>query len=558
MKKITDVGRNLRREGNQLVSHPVALGGRADLYNGFRTMNNPRFAHSGDRVPDLYQVMIDYHLKGFEFGNWVNTEERNDYAAGILTTLKELATILGTKNIGFDSQIGIAFGARGHRGAAAHYEPRLNMINLTKKKGAGSLAHEYGHALDYCFGAFIDQNKDYTALSGGTSVAKTLPDNTGCQFRAWLNQIIDSIVNGKNYQRAWGSNPYWRERCEIWARFFEQYICYLYKQKGQSNSLLHKSWSYYITDKYYVAEDDFLKIKPLADRLIREMGAYMNNGGSARVKKTAVPLRKMAYQKPLIAPPTPKPAPKQAPKAAPKPAPIPQPKPTGKAAAQKAKKPAADTKPAGTRQPIVPLNTPATSRDYPHVQMSPKELAEATGLTQKTILALDGCCLKNDEQTRPGIRFIYIGKNLAIATEAHVLDIVYQKARKEQLVFAGSRKNKLVTNALNEKELRFPSIAPILPNDDQLTLLRKDASVSEYIEKAKSADKLNDYCYIKKDGYSAALTPTILLRGLRVIDALGWKTMDMYCADKKKYPTQPLYLKTPNAFIVVMPMYQAD
>ena len=63
MKKITDVGRNLRREGNQLVSHPIALGGRADLYNGFRTMNNPRFAHSGDRVPDLYQVMIDYHLK---------------------------------------------------------------------------------------------------------------------------------------------------------------------------------------------------------------------------------------------------------------------------------------------------------------------------------------------------------------------------------------------------------------------------------------------------------------------------------------------------------------
>ena len=190
--------------------------------------------------------------------------------------------------------------------------------------------------------------------------------------------------------------------------------------------------------------------------------------------------------------------------------------------------------------------------------MSPKELAEATGLTQKTILALDGCCLKNDEQTRPGIRFIYIGKNLAIATEAHVLAIVYQKARKEQLVFAGSRKNKLVTNALNEKELRFPSIAPILPKDDQLTLLRKDASVSEYIEKAKSADKLNDYCYIKKDGYNETHNPTTLLKGLRVIDALGWKTMDMYYADKKEYPNQPLYLKTPNAFIVVMPMYRAD
>ncbi len=550
MKKITDVGRNLRQEGNQLVSHPIALGGRADLYNGFRTMNNPRFAHSGDRVPDLYQVMIDYHLKGFEFGNWVNTEERNDYAAGILTTLKELATILGTKNIGFDSQIGIAFGARGHRGAAAHYEPRLNMINLTKKKGAGSLAHEYGHALDYCFGAFIDQNKGYTALSGGASVAKTLPENTGCQFRAWLNQIVDSVINGKNYQRPWGSNPYWRARCEIWARFFEQYICYLYKQKGQSNSLLHKSWSYYITDKYYVAEDDFLKIKPLADRLIREMGAYMNNGGSARVKKTAVPLRKMAYQKPLIAPPAPKPKAKPAPK--------PIATPTGKAAAQKTKKPAAGTTATAIRQPIVPLNTPATFQDYPTIQMSPKELAEATGLTQKAILALDGCCLKINAQRRPGIRFIYIGKNLAIATEAHVLAIVNQKAKKEQLVFAGSRKNKFVTEALKQKEARFPSVAPILPKDDQLTLLCKDASVSEFIEKAKSTAKLNVNFRIKKDGYSAAHNPTTLLKGLRVIDALGWKTMDMYYADKKGYPAQPICLKTPNAFIVVMPMYQAD
>ena len=31
----------------------------------------------------------------------------------------------------------------------AHYEPARNVINLTRLKGAGSLAHEWGHALDY-------------------------------------------------------------------------------------------------------------------------------------------------------------------------------------------------------------------------------------------------------------------------------------------------------------------------------------------------------------------------------------------------------------------------
>lgn len=44
--------------------------------------------------------------------------------------------------------LAIAFGARGSGGALAHYEPERNVINLTKMKGAGCLAHEWGHALD--------------------------------------------------------------------------------------------------------------------------------------------------------------------------------------------------------------------------------------------------------------------------------------------------------------------------------------------------------------------------------------------------------------------------
>lgn len=44
--------------------------------------------------------------------------------------------------------LAIAFGARGSGGALAHYEPARNVINLTKMKGAGCLAHEWGHALD--------------------------------------------------------------------------------------------------------------------------------------------------------------------------------------------------------------------------------------------------------------------------------------------------------------------------------------------------------------------------------------------------------------------------
>ena len=42
-----------------------------------------------------------------------------------------------------------AFGSRGVAGAKAHFEPTRNVFNLTRMKGAGSLAHEMGHAFEF-------------------------------------------------------------------------------------------------------------------------------------------------------------------------------------------------------------------------------------------------------------------------------------------------------------------------------------------------------------------------------------------------------------------------
>lgn len=56
-------------------------------------------------------------------------------------------------------RLGIAFGARGRGRALAHYESALHVINLTKLKGAGSLAHEWGHALDAYLGTHLDFGK---------------------------------------------------------------------------------------------------------------------------------------------------------------------------------------------------------------------------------------------------------------------------------------------------------------------------------------------------------------------------------------------------------------
>ena len=69
--------------------------------------------------------------------------------------LKDLAAALkiSDRDISYQGELSIAFGARGSGNAAAHYEPLRKVINLTKMNGAGSLAHEWWHDLDDFLGA---------------------------------------------------------------------------------------------------------------------------------------------------------------------------------------------------------------------------------------------------------------------------------------------------------------------------------------------------------------------------------------------------------------------
>lgn len=97
------------------------------------------------------QMYLDtFGFAGGEFGNWMNETDRQaslDFGYDALLDLAD-ALEIDPKDISFDGELSIAFGSRGIAGAAAHYEPLRQVINLTKMHGAGSLAHEWGHALD--------------------------------------------------------------------------------------------------------------------------------------------------------------------------------------------------------------------------------------------------------------------------------------------------------------------------------------------------------------------------------------------------------------------------
>lgn len=108
------------------------------------------------------QFMEAFGLRGGQFGNWVkqgaNSKERQGMLNDAYDAFMDLAGVLNIppEAIGLGGKLGMSFGARGKGAAMAHYEPSQVVINLTKTKGAGTLAHEWFHALDHHFTSFRD------------------------------------------------------------------------------------------------------------------------------------------------------------------------------------------------------------------------------------------------------------------------------------------------------------------------------------------------------------------------------------------------------------------
>jgi hypothetical protein len=98
----------------------------------------------------------EFGFRGGEFGNWQSGQDGQESLNHAYEALSDLSDVLGMppKSVALNGDLAIAFGARGTGGkdaARAHYEPAARVINLTKMHGAGTLAHEWAHALDNHF-----------------------------------------------------------------------------------------------------------------------------------------------------------------------------------------------------------------------------------------------------------------------------------------------------------------------------------------------------------------------------------------------------------------------
>ncbi|GEM_PF-3303580 len=108
-----------------------------------------------DVTPERFTETFGF--RGVEFGNWVSQGKTRNERQGMLNAaydaLMDMANVLNIppRAVSLNGKLGLGLGSRGSGSASAHYEPGKVVINLTKTRGAGSLAHEWFHALDNYF-----------------------------------------------------------------------------------------------------------------------------------------------------------------------------------------------------------------------------------------------------------------------------------------------------------------------------------------------------------------------------------------------------------------------
>ena len=207
-----------------------------------RDWNRPRLGEDWrggqDMTPEAFGEVFPF--RGVEFGNWVNQLERAACLNECADALNDLAGVIGIRPeaVALGGSLAWAFGSRGVGKALAHYEPARRVVNLTKKKGNGCVAHEWFHALD-----------NYMMIKAGKPSLMAVSD-THAYGEAEKSPIFEAAKALKNallksdmYTRsrridAFRSAPYWATVTEMAARGFEAVVFYALQDAGLCNDYL--------------------------------------------------------------------------------------------------------------------------------------------------------------------------------------------------------------------------------------------------------------------------------------------------------------------------------
>lgn len=258
---------SLVEELNKLKQNPMDRG----------EVNEARVGEDYRRGSDVTPEMFadTFGFRGVQFGNWVEQKTRIKDLNEAYDALVDLSKAINvpTRALSLNGTLGLAFGARGHKGAMAHYEPDKVVINLTKMKGAGSLAHEWFHALDNSF--MKKENKEYEYTSEWANDYNPLSHNRPEVMLAFM-ELRNALKKSKLMERSekwdmWRSADYWSTIREMGARTFEQYIKDKLAEKEVSNDFLVNLISSEDERNVYLNKDEKAEIYAAYDKLFNTL-----------------------------------------------------------------------------------------------------------------------------------------------------------------------------------------------------------------------------------------------------------------------------------------------
>ena len=134
---------------------------------------------------------------------------------------------------------------------AAHYEPQLRVINLTRDSGADSLAHEWAHGLDH-YMAQVTFSADQQFKSPTTLITDVMVDVAAKTHRPALQRQLSLLMQefGRSQDNAFyqaalriealkgARKSYWQTPSALWARSFNAYVQDALSAKGESSPWL--------------------------------------------------------------------------------------------------------------------------------------------------------------------------------------------------------------------------------------------------------------------------------------------------------------------------------
>ena len=258
-----------------------------------RDWNRPRLGadwrKGADLNPDTFAAVFPF--RGVEFGNWVNQLERASNLNECADALQDMASVLGLRPeaVTLSGSLAWAFGSRGIGKALAHYEPARRVINLTKKKGNGCVAHEWWHALD-----------NYIMIQAGKPSLFMVSDcyAYGAAEKSPIFEAAEALkaalLKSDMYTRSkrideFKAKPYWATVTEMAARAFEAVIYYKLESAGLCNDYLvniKPESEYTRTDCYpYPTREEAAALAPLFDAFI--LAAFSEEERAQQVEEAA-------------------------------------------------------------------------------------------------------------------------------------------------------------------------------------------------------------------------------------------------------------------------------